>query len=340
MQTTENIKKRGRKPKFVVSNNDNNYSTNEISLNEKNRLEQHMELESELELEHELEPESEEDNKEENKLVNLENEIDNKAQIKKRGRKPKGGKILPAQIQISVESKEKKNIILHLKCTSKDIETFQNDSLHEINTFNNFSNLYDISNEPLNMNLCVETTSSILPEKNISNENSNSIKNIYNKIKDLELNLHYNKNINNKSACFWDTCEFNSPPIYIPKNIVNGMYHVYGCFCSPECASAYLLQEKIDDSVKYERYSLLNNLYSKIFLKNKINPAPDPRYVLNKFMGNLTIDEYRQHMQFGKQTLLVVDKPLTNIMPEIHKYNDNFIVSNNLIPQNNRNLYK
>ena len=36
--------------------------------------------------------------------------------------------------------------------------------------------------------------------------------------------------------------------IYIPKYFMNETYHVYGCFCSPECAVAHLMEENIDSS--------------------------------------------------------------------------------------------
>ena len=50
--------------------------------------------------------------------------------------------------------------------------------------------------------------------------------------------------------------------------LMKDTYHVYGCFCSPECAVGYLMNEKIDSSSKFERYSLLNNLYNKVFEYN------------------------------------------------------------------------
>ena len=55
------------------------------------------------------------------------------------------------------------------------------------------------------------------------------------------------------------------------KNEFKNNYQVYGCFCSPECSSAYLMNEKIDSSVKFERYQLLNHVYGKIYdyKKNK-----------------------------------------------------------------------
>ena len=109
------------------------------------------------------------------------------------------------------------------------------------------------------------------------------------------------------------TEHFDTPVIHIPKNKCNNTnkFNVYGCFCSPECACAYLIDEKINDSEKFERYHLLNYLYGNIYNYTKnIRPAPNPYYTLSKFMGNLTIDEYRNLFMYEK-LLLVIDKPLT-----------------------------
>ena len=51
----------------------------------------------------------------------------------------------------------------------------------------------------------------------------------------------------------------------IPKYELENKYYVYGSFCSPQCAAAYLLNETIDTSTKFERYALLNNIYSKVY---------------------------------------------------------------------------
>ena len=77
--------------------------------------------------------------------------------------------------------------------------------------------------------------------------------------------------IDKKSDCFHCTYSFSNPPIYIPKRIRNGIIEVYGCFCSPECAVSHLKCEPIDTSTKWERYSLLNNIYSKIYNYTKIS---------------------------------------------------------------------
>jgi hypothetical protein len=157
-------------------------------------------------------------------------------------------------------------------------------------------------------------------------------------LKQLEHNLHIN-NVNNKqSACFWCTCDFDNPPIYVPKHFINGTYHVYGCFCSPECAVAHLMNETIDSSAKFERYHLLNHIYSKIYdYKKNIKPAPNPYYMLEKFYGNLSIQEYRALLR-NERLFLIVDKPLTRILPELHEDNDEFILNNKIIASNNYQL--
>jgi hypothetical protein len=160
-------------------------------------------------------------------------------------------------------------------------------------------------------------------------------KEIWKKLKQLEHNLHINNVNNKKSACFWDTCDFDSPPVYIPKHFINGTYHVYGCFCSPECGVAYLMNENIDSSTKFERYHLFNHIYSKIYdYKKNIKPSPNPYYMLEKYYGNLSIQEYRSLLR-NERLFLIVDKPLTRILPELHEDNDEFILNNKIIPSNN-----
>ena len=268
---------------------------------------------------------------------------------KKRGRKPKGGKIVQQLVSELPQKEEKPNVILHLKCSMKDLQT-------NIQT-NNFIESYNFSGGKNDLNYVLinnENSSNVNGTTAITtivdNDNDydydcddepvckDSTKEIWKKLKQLEHNLHTN-NVNNKrSACFWDTCEFDNPPIYIPKHFINGTYHVYGCFCSPECGVAYLMNECIDSSTKFERYHLFNHIYSKIYgFKKNIKPAPNPYYMLEKYYGNLTTQEYRSLLR-NERLFLIVDKPLTRILPELHEDNDDFILNNKIIPSNNYQL--
>jgi galactitol-specific phosphotransferase system IIB component len=172
-----------------------------------------------------------------------------------------------------------------------------------------------------------------------------SEKEIWRKINQLKVSFHKSDICNNmggtqRSACFWCTCEFDSPAIYIPKTLTKDVYNVYGCFCSPECAAAFLMNENIDTSTKFERYHLLNSLYGKIYKYEKsIKIAPNPFYLLNKFYGNLTIQEYRKLFQ-SDQMIYVVNKPLTHILPELYEDNNDFLLNNKIIPTNAVNIKK
>jgi hypothetical protein len=294
-----------------------------------------------------------------------------KQTLKKRGRKPKGGKIIPQVINAEGQKNEKPNIILHLKCSTKDLQSLTNTEANiESYTFNNKSNLsYEIIGgeninkiNQLKQNKSTISTSIINSFYNDANkseiikadydhdkendyenddyefDDSNKeieIKEIWRKLKLLEHDLHINNVNNKKSACFWDTCEFDNPPVYIPKHFINESYNVYGCFCCPECAVAYLMNENIDSSTKFERYHLLNHIYSKIYdYQKNIKPSPTPYYMLDKYYGNLSIQEYRMLVR-NERLFLIVDKPLTRILPELHDDNDDFILNNKIIPSNN-----
>jgi len=174
-----------------------------------------------------------------------------------------------------------------------------------------------------------------------------SLKDIWKKLNHLKLCFHKSDVFQTigvgarRSCCFWDTCDFDTPPVYIPKCITQtGGYTVYGCFCSPECALAYLMNEGVDTSVKFERCQMLNSMYGKLLNYDKsIKPAPNPQYILNKFYGNLSIQEYRKLFK-SEQIIYVVNKPLTHILPEMYEDNNDFLLNNKVIPNNNYKLKK
>jgi hypothetical protein len=243
---------------------------------------------------------------------------------KKRGRKPKGGKVIQKPENPTDVIVPEPNIILHLKCGEKDLQT-KNVGKENVDSFQ-FDTNPDLPYHVINNK----------KKKALVNEDGDEQKNIWKKLNDLAVNLHTNNISDKRSACFWCTCDFDNPPIYIPKYELNNTYHCYGCFCSPECSVSYLFNEHIDVSTRVERYSLLNHLYCKIYDYNKnIKPAPNPHYLLDKFYGNLTIQEYRKLLK-NERLLLIVDKPLTRILPELHEDNDDFLLNQQSIPSSTK----
>ena len=275
---------------------------------------------------------------------------------KKRGRKPKGGKLTVKHDDTPNENITVTNIILHLKCSMDDM-TLHNNIYNDVNdplqynpsapptvsnytdSFTNKFSTYDsIENtqsthiENIKMDMIENNICSMCKHK-VGTNNDNeldendvtSIKDINIKLKEIKLQLYKSENTEKKSACFWCTYEYDNPSCYIPKYDMDNKTYAYGSFCRPECAAAYLMKENIDDSIKFERYHLLNQIYGKVYnFKKNIKPAPDPYYLLDKFYGNLTIQEYRKLLK-SDHTLLIVDKPMTRILPELHEENEDFM---------------
>jgi hypothetical protein len=295
--------------------------------------------------------------------------------VKKRGRKPKGGKLISKTNDVDNKQETVANIILHLKCSlneldvySKTCQIMNNEFSYnpevppEIQTYSNENNIfttYEDNNKINNTkyaytelngksftpssNVC-QICSVNMNDKDVDNTEVN-MKDINVKLKQVKINLYKNTLQDKKSACFWCTYEYDNPPCYIPKHEIDDKLYGYGSFCRPECAVAYLMKESLDDSTKFERYHLLNQIYGKIYdYKKNIKPAPNPHYLLEKFYGNLSIQEYRKLLK-TEHLLLVVEKPMTRVLPELFEDNDNFIMgiygTSNCSTQSNTNsVYK
>lgn len=237
---------------------------------------------------------------------------------KKRGRKPKGGKIITTISHTNFDDAKTPNIIVHLKC-----------SLEDLNGVNEVLDTFHFKNELEYQEIHENQENTMETKEDINNKIINK------KIKQLKHNLHNNDIYEKKSSCFWCTFSFATDIIYIPKFFYKGSYESYGCFCSPECATGYLMSENIDTSTKFERYYLLNNVYGKAYnYKKNIKPAPSPHYLLDKYLGNLSIEEYRNLHKLDK-LFVITDKPLSRTLPELYEDNDEFILNTKLIPSSN-----
>ena len=282
--------------------------------------------------------------------------------IKKRGRKPKGGKLIYKQPDQNTAPNSIANVILHLKCSLNDLTDYNhkisklvtnpleyNPTIPpDILTYNGESQAFSeylndsisgsqriASGETLEKTIDRELidqayqetkrnnyicslckTSSPWESEEKKDENQEieelddsdiNIKDINYKLKKLKINLYKNNHSEKKSACFWCTYEYDNPSCYIPKYDMDDKIYGYGSFCRPECAVAYLMKENLDDSTKFERYHLLNQIYSKVYdFKKNIKPAPNPYYLLDKFYGNLSIQEYRKLLKTEQSQIYLI----------------------------------
>ena len=251
---------------------------------------------------------------------------------RRRGRRPKGGKIVAAAAPPTAVEVPPPNVILHLRCKLSDLnansfstggaqgasvapgELSPEDS-HRLGSGRPGSLAYQ--SVPRSAGARAGATHGAGGAAG-SSDPAVAQDVISAKLRTLAIDLQRNNTSDTKSACFWCTCAFDSPPVHLPMQRLEGTYQCYGCFCSPECAAAHLFREELDTACRFERYHLLNHLYKSVYgYRDSIKPAPDPRYTLDKFYGNLTIAEYREQCTRAG-VLLVVDQPLTRVLPELH----------------------
>ena len=240
---------------------------------------------------------------------------------KKRGRKPK---------EVVADNKKKvikdEPIILHLpvkniinKKGSLTPKPFINN-----NTFNsNFKNISGISNDNDKLenikNNNVENT--ISKFKKLCNEYNNVIE----RDKVFPIFLEYNEfNKKNKWPdntnihCLWCCHEFNNFPFGIPIKKMDNTYHMFGNFCSGECAAAYNF-DNTNTHEAFERFSMLNYLYSQ---DKKIKLAA-PRIILKKFGGQLSIEEFRKNNNILDKQYKVLLPPMISLIPTVEEENLN-----------------
>jgi hypothetical protein len=112
-------------------------------------------------------------------------------------------------------------------------------------------------------------------------------------------------------ACFWDCHQFRGPPCVIPSAIDEGIWRVYGNFCSPACAAAYLFNEKLDSHLQWERYALLNRLYTQGPQGVRLAPA---RTTLRLFGGTLEVEDFRVLIAEKRLRVDVMTPPMISII--------------------------
>lgn len=130
--------------------------------------------------------------------------------------------------------------------------------------------------------------------------------------------------------CWWCCHQFSDIPCCMPEYYKKDKFYVSGCFCSFNCCASYNFSK--NDDAMWERYSLLNLMYKKLYNKNfvKINLAP-PRETLKIFGGFLSIDEFREYSIRNDKTFNVIKPPLVAIIPKIEE---------NIYSKGNKTLYQ
>lgn len=98
-------------------------------------------------------------------------------------------------------------------------------------------------------------------------------------------------------TCCWNCCHsFDTTPVCIPKKYdeTTNLFHVYGIFCSWNCAKTHLEDEY--HSIASEQFMWMCIMAKDVFgcdIYSTLVSAP-PRFCLTMFGGEMTIEQYRE----------------------------------------------
>jgi hypothetical protein len=114
------------------------------------------------------------------------------------------------------------------------------------------------------------------------------------------------------AACFWCCHTFVHRPVVLPLRDQGEYLQVFGNFCCPECAVAYLFDMRQDSHIRWEQLAMLYRVYGDV-CDGKIHPAPS-RTVLKHFGGLLSIDEYRALIRSYKVRVDIQLPPMVSLL--------------------------
>jgi hypothetical protein len=122
------------------------------------------------------------------------------------------------------------------------------------------------------------------------------------------------------TSCFWCCHKFPWSAVYSPVSYdaYKNLYTCEGHFCSPECALAHIYADnRISDSTKWNRHSLLCHLYSDLYKERTLSPAP-PKSLLRMFGGPLDIEQYREYTYGENHIVLSELHPIRLLFPSMN----------------------
>lgn len=221
---------------------------------------------------------------------------------------------------------QKKNIIVHLPINVDNITNIIQDTnistisetTYENNTWVcNYDNSSNSINEDVNKRYetLLETRKN---DFDISKTKSVSIRKPadYTMAQFMECNKKKTWPQKTNIYCFNCCHPFDHTPAALPFKYQNGIFHVYGNFCYPECAAAFNFTDILSVENANENYNLLNMMYKiaygDSFYRVKI---PGHRTCLKIFGGHQDIDEYRASFNNEYITHNIVMPPVMSILP-------------------------
>jgi|SaaInlStandDraft_5_1057022.scaffolds.fasta_scaffold74997_1 hypothetical protein len=122
-------------------------------------------------------------------------------------------------------------------------------------------------------------------------------------------------------ACWYCSCTFDTAPCFIPERYNSGKFHVFGCFCTYNCALKF--NSELKDCRVSIRESLIKQLCIKIYGEKFTIHDTHDKFALSKFGGPLSIEEFRNNKLLCTKEYVIKLPPLIQLAPIVEeKYRD------------------
>jgi len=112
---------------------------------------------------------------------------------------------------------------------------------------------------------------------------------------------------------------------------VHHLFHVYGHFCSLNCAAAFNMSTHMGSDRMWDIHSWIQMMAQVYQVPLPVRPAPS-RYVLKMFGGPLSIEEFRASHQSLARTVVLNVPPLVSVQPQVEWVNTSFLASSTSAP--------
>lgn len=242
-------------------------------------------------------------------------------QKKKRGRKPKGSKVYDIDLHETLKQNRKKqdNLILHLNVKASDLadkKIKEPEAFDPLKLDTSIAQPFEIEKVRRKK---IDESKKILSEIVVEHNGillSKQLKSVLTPFQDFNKTNVWPEKTN--IACYWCCHEFSTVPVPVPIKYEHNKFHVHGCFCSYNCAAAYIFDNKNYDM--WNQYSLLNFLYKKLNPKKKIDKisVSPPKCVLKKFGGFASIEEYREKL-IAEKSYNIIQPPMLSLVPQVEE---------------------
>jgi hypothetical protein len=120
--------------------------------------------------------------------------------------------------------------------------------------------------------------------------------------------------------CFHD---INSNKKSIPLYYENGVFYIYGYFCTNGCCLRYI-SETFKNNELWSKYEIFQFYNREIYGENINIKLPPSKFSLKEFGGNLTIEEYRKEKEYKEINIPIIIPIKNNYNNKItHNFKDN-----------------